>query len=783
VALLQKMQHQFILLDDTVYLKPLDHNRFAYLRVPGSGECLVLRIASLDPSSSRGEHPSKWESKYTLFQRQADRSIYKNLHDRIAARVRLTRALSGPAIYASNSRGGNPHGNTAELSLLTPLGHASDGFGHDFPTGGETPMKRIHRNRQWTNRRSLAMVLAAGMALLVAGSCPIATAFAKGSPSDLIVHEWGTFLSMSGSDGTVLDGMYHEEHALPAFVHTRARDQVRLPGIFLKGETPVIYFYTKDRQRVRLGVGFPRGIWTQWYPQAAAVRPSLTDQVEKPGRLGGGRICWFAEVIPAATVPSELTQPRAARPRAEDVLPATSSDALWNYARDVDAAYVRTMNTTKDPAPAEFEKFLFYRGLGETRLPLQFGAGHGGTLVLDRDATLGHGISHVFVIRVENGRGAYRYLPALRPGEQVAGVIPSMERSRPLADFTKSIADSLRAALSRSGLYPKEARAMVSTWTTSYFRTEGIRVLFVLPQSWTDAFIPMTIDPEPKEVVRVMVGRVEMLTVEREQAAETAVRELADRDPAKRARAFRYLHEQGRYVEPIVRRVMVTTTEDGVRTLCRRLLLTELVTDLRAAVCNANDGRWINVHPQLLHSQLARLLREVGLNDQARAEGSAVLEELKPSVPGSSRPTAETPAQIEARATALEAIGDDRGAAAGYAQLVKLKAGSLTGELAPATVDWLREWWVGESYARCLARVGAADSTICELEKELWVASTAGRADTDRSLTLLLAYLRDVEGKKGLAESHWSSLAGKPSLEASAAPSRLYPKVTSRPSS
>ena len=41
--------------------------------------------------------------------------------------------------------------------------------------------------------------------------------------SDLVVHEWGTFLGMSGSDGSALDAMYHEEHALPAFVHGRAR--------------------------------------------------------------------------------------------------------------------------------------------------------------------------------------------------------------------------------------------------------------------------------------------------------------------------------------------------------------------------------------------------------------------------------------------------------------------------------------------------------------------------------------------------------------------------------
>ena len=74
-------------------------------------------------------------------------------------------------------------------------------------------------------------------------------------------------------------------------------------------------------------------------------------------------------------------------------------------------------------------------------------------------------------------------------------MIPSMDKAQPLAEFTRTIADALAARLAESGLYAKEARAMVNTWTTSYFQTEGVRVLFVLPQSWTDAFIPMTIAP------------------------------------------------------------------------------------------------------------------------------------------------------------------------------------------------------------------------------------------------------------------------------------------------
>ena len=48
----------------------------------------------------------------------------------------------------------------------------------------------------------------------------------------------------------------------------------------LKGETPVIYFYTPRPMSVRVGVGFPQGIWTQWYPQAALVQPSLLEQAQ-----------------------------------------------------------------------------------------------------------------------------------------------------------------------------------------------------------------------------------------------------------------------------------------------------------------------------------------------------------------------------------------------------------------------------------------------------------------------------------------------------------------------
>src|SRR5688572_29776181 len=105
----------------------------------------------------------------------------------------------------------------------------------------------------------------------------------------LIVHEWGTFLAMNGFDGVSLDGMYHEEHALPGFVHARNRNELRLPTSLMKSETPVVYFYTDGPRRVTLDVGFPNGVWTQWYPQADMVGPSLVEAGALPA-VRNGRI-------------------------------------------------------------------------------------------------------------------------------------------------------------------------------------------------------------------------------------------------------------------------------------------------------------------------------------------------------------------------------------------------------------------------------------------------------------------------------------------------------------
>jgi hypothetical protein len=574
----------------------------------------------------------------------------------------------------------------------------------------------------------------------------------------LVVHEWGTFLAMNGSDGVTLDGMYHEEHALPAFVHARSRNELRLRTSNLKGETPVVYFYNDRPVRVRLEVGFPGGVWTQWYPQADFVGPSLV-QTGSLLRARNGRIGWSVDVVP----------PSLANP----ALPSTPTDALWNFARDVDAAYVATTDSTRQGNPKEWERFLFYRGLGEAKLPLDLGVGQasgqasgqaggqasGQAPGLSCRSDLVEGLRDIYVLRVENNTGAYRYLPSLRCGAAIAQLTPTMDAAQPIDRFADVVADDLAARLVANGLYAKEARAMVNTWRTSYFKTDGIRVLFVLPQSWTDRFIPMTIDPKPDELVRVMVGRIELLTPERERAAEQAISQLASPDSNVRERAFATLRDEGRYVEPIVRRTMNSTSDERVRQLCRRLLLTDFVTDIRTSLTDAADGTRLVQEPVYARAHLASVLREIGLNDEARQEGELALAALaRMPQPTMSDHTSRNTFRALARAN--EGAGHDAAALRWYTDFIRFGSGfsrcSGCHQLAgPRDTSFFRDWWAGRRFAELAWRTGEAARLIEADEAALEMRPN------DLLPQIRLAYLYAAHGDTERAQRLWAHIDGR----------------------
>ena len=61
---------------------------------------------------------------------------------------------------------------------------------------------------------------------------------------------------------------------------------------------------------------------------------------------------------------------------------------------------------------------------------------------------------------------------------------------------------------------------MVKTWESAWFGEDGTRLLYLVPRTRTDELLPLTVDPKPAEVVRVLVGRHDFLTPEQEAVTD-----------------------------------------------------------------------------------------------------------------------------------------------------------------------------------------------------------------------------------------------------------------------
>jgi hypothetical protein len=99
----------------------------------------------------------------------------------------------------------------------------------------------------------------------------------------------------------------------------------------------------------------------------------------------------------------------------------------------------------------------------------------------------------------------------------------------------------LQDILTSQGLYPDEARAMIETWRQSWFE-EGSRLFYIVPGSFLNSMLRLTVNPAPAQTARVFVGRLELVT----PATMQAVRKiLADHDGAA-------LGTYNRFLEPIL---------------------------------------------------------------------------------------------------------------------------------------------------------------------------------------------------------------------------------------
>jgi hypothetical protein len=339
--------------------------------------------------------------------------------------------------------------------------------------------------------------------------------------SDLTAHEWGTFTSIAGRDGlaekwSTLNGSAD----LPSFVEhlNGAQFKAGLQGT-IRMETPVLYFYSPHETSVSVKVRFSRGLITEWYPRASRVEPNPNKVVDRDlsQRRSSGSIAWNSVTVSPNLAASF---PRGNRPEDED-------GNQYYAARETSAAPLIVKTTAGD----QQEKFLFYRGVSTFSLPISATVSPEGTLHI-RNLTQEE-IPSVILFERRGDKLGYRLGGALQ-GEL------SLDPPE-LTSNLDSLSRDLQDALTGQGLYPDEARAMIETWKQSWFE-EGGRLFYIVPRDFLNVILPLTINPMPSQTVRVLVGRLELITPATTHALEKI---LATHDLAG-------LEKYNRFLEPIL---------------------------------------------------------------------------------------------------------------------------------------------------------------------------------------------------------------------------------------
>jgi hypothetical protein len=400
-----------------------------------------------------------------------------------------------------------------------------------------------------------------------------------------VAHEWGTFTSVQGADGVLLPWNPLETAPLPRFVYDWNKPGLnRRPAsalnrdtksVFItlqRMETPVIYFYSDDERTVDVTVRFPQGLITEWYPQAHDVGPSafppnklataLDGFVQQAGlspritlaslfgkkSVPDSRIAWKQVRLLPATRHAEVA----------GEIPTGASGDHYFAARETDAAFVRVKSPGSAGASTEQEKFLFYRGVANFKTPLQvtFASGNETNLFLRNTGT--DEIRHLFVLAVRRGQGKFVYEDRVPPGQHVYTELNSGRDLLPLGELVTRISARMSEALGQEGLYRREADAMVKTWRVSWFEEDGLRVLYVLPRKWTDDTLPLTLEPRQRELVRVMVGRAEIIPPATDWELLKQIVRYSVPDAAGRQEAIANVRQLslGRFLQPAVAKVL-----------------------------------------------------------------------------------------------------------------------------------------------------------------------------------------------------------------------------------
>ena len=338
----------------------------------------------------------------------------------------------------------------------------------------------------------------------------------------LVAHEWGTFTSVAGQDGRPVQWLpLAGPSDLPEFIGRIGCNVKASMSGTVRMETPVIYFYAPSDMTLKASVRFRQGVITEWFPRPTGIANDIIENAFN------GEIAWTDVKV---------------RPGGQAAFRVEAGKSHYYIARETDATPLRV--------GVDDERFLFYRGVGRIPPPINVTVMLNGQIIVSH--TRGEPLGDLILF--ENRGGATAFSAQHTSAERAAFDAPAPEGEG------QSPQMHLQKALVAHGLYPREAKAMVDSWRSSWFE-QGTRLFYIVSGEAVESMLPLRLDPQPAEVKRVFVGRIEIATPATLREVRLAL-ERRDR-PA--------LAKYGRFLDPIGKQLLGTLSGSALVAMRGRL--------------------------------------------------------------------------------------------------------------------------------------------------------------------------------------------------------------------
>jgi hypothetical protein len=366
----------------------------------------------------------------------------------------------------------------------------------------------------------------------------------------LAIHEWGVVSVYNDVELANAD-MRAEWEGLPRFVYGQIDQRSLTQAQYVPVRAPVVYFHATQPVQLGFRVDFPGGKPAVWWPNNQNA-PRNGESTLKDT---------FLQWQIALKSPQVGTTPEAPLPKGHWL------GALRNVRAD-DVLTISSVNRFEGRYyPPQRERFIYYDGL----IPGPKGAA---LAVAGEQVSLASRARYpLFDVTVVDRRSPGKVRAArvarLEPGSEQKA-LPFTE-SDPKAWPAAGI-DALVTQLKGAGLFEDEARALGQVWKKDFFETEGLSMFYRLPQDEYDRMLPLTVNPRPEKLARVMLVHHPHCEPDLAERVLGLVKDLESNDFNVRVQAHKRLEALGRTAFVHMLRARRTTNDPEVRSRLKKIL-------------------------------------------------------------------------------------------------------------------------------------------------------------------------------------------------------------------